>query len=109
MAVRPLRVLAALSLFATCRVTSGGATAAGAGHCAFTPAETIAAFNTLVDRIQRGHWSGVSASELNADAAELGPGLNVFVVDRQIVPTPAAFLESKPTRFPRPFSLQDAG
>src|SRR6201993_861826 len=30
-----------------------------AGHCTFTPAETIAAVNTLLARVETGHWSAV--------------------------------------------------
>ena len=28
-----------------------------AGHCAFTPAETITAVKTLLNRMQTGHWN----------------------------------------------------
>src|ERR1700731_287613 len=30
-----------------------------AGHCTFTPAETIAAVGTLLNRVETGHWSAV--------------------------------------------------
>ena len=78
-----------------------------AGHCAFTPAETIAAFNTLVERIDRGHWSGLAPTQLNADAAALGPAFNVISSPEGIVPAPPAYLAFQPTRFPRPFALDD--
>ncbi len=78
-----------------------------AGHCTFTPAETIAAFNTLVDRVDSGHWSGLAPSELNADAAALGPQDNVLLSSQGIVATPPAYLEFKPSPFPRPFALND--
>jgi hypothetical protein len=44
-----------------------------AGHCAFTPAETIAAAQTLINRLNTGKWDGVDASDLNNAAAALGP------------------------------------
>ena len=49
-----------------------------AGHCAFTPAETIAAVQTLVNRLDTGRWQDVHAIDLNKAAATLGPGFNIF-------------------------------
>jgi pimeloyl-ACP methyl ester carboxylesterase len=69
-----------------------------AGHCAFTPGETIAAFNALVHRIDTHHWSGVSPAALNDAAADLGPSFNNFA---------PAYLDFTPTAFPRPFSLDN--
>jgi pimeloyl-ACP methyl ester carboxylesterase len=71
-----------------------------AGHCTFTPAETVAAFNALVRKINNERWSGLSPAELNAAATTLGPTFNVL---------PAAFLDFTPTRFPRPFSVDHEG
>jgi pimeloyl-ACP methyl ester carboxylesterase len=71
-----------------------------AGHCAFTPAETIAAFNALIHRVNTGHWSGLDSATLNAAASSLGPQLNLL---------PAAFLQFRPTVFPRPFSINGEG
>jgi hypothetical protein len=71
-----------------------------AGHCTFTPAETIAAFNALVRKINNERWSGLSPADLNAAAAALGPTFNV---------APPAYLDFTPTRFPRPFSLDRDG
>jgi pimeloyl-ACP methyl ester carboxylesterase len=67
-----------------------------AGHCTFTPAETVAAFNALVRRLDTRQWSGISPAELNAAATALGPAANLL---------PPAYLSFTPTRFPRPFSL----
>jgi len=65
-----------------------------AGHCTFTPAETVAALQALISRINTGHWAGVTdPGTLNASAAALGP-LNV---------APAAFISFEPARFLRPF------
>jgi hypothetical protein len=65
-----------------------------AGHCAFTPAETFAALEALISRIDTGHWAGVTDTDtLNASATALGP-LNV---------APASFISFEPARFLRPF------
>ena len=42
---------------------------ARAGHCAFTPAETIAAVKTLLARLETGKWPEIDASDLNTIAA----------------------------------------
>src|ERR1700675_1057032 len=36
-----------------------------AGHCAFTPAETIAAVQKLINRLDTGRWHDADATELN--------------------------------------------
>jgi pimeloyl-ACP methyl ester carboxylesterase len=76
-----------------------------AGHCTFTPAETVTAFQTLINRLDTGRWSGTAPGDLNAAATQLGPGFNLFAVGNQIVPTPPAFLHFKPTKFLRPFDI----
>jgi pimeloyl-ACP methyl ester carboxylesterase len=75
-----------------------------AGHCAFTPAETIAAVETLVNRLDTGRWHDVEATDLNKAAALLGPGFNVFATSQgAIVPVPPAYIEFDPSRYLRPF------
>ncbi|MGC1620474.1 MAG: prolyl oligopeptidase family serine peptidase [Candidatus Acidiferrum sp.] len=75
-----------------------------AGHCAFTPAETVAAVETLVNRLETGKWHNVDASDLNNAAAALGPGFNLFVTTQgAVVPTPPAYLEFEPSPYLRPF------
>ena len=65
-----------------------------AGHCTFTPAETVAALEALISRIDTGHWAGVTDPDtLNASATALGT-LNV---------RPASFISFEPARFLRPF------
>jgi pimeloyl-ACP methyl ester carboxylesterase len=67
-----------------------------AGHCTFTPAETLTAFQTLIHRLDTGKWDGsVDPALLNQEAAALGPALNV---------APPAFLAFTPTQFLRPFT-----
>ena len=69
-----------------------------AGHCTFTPAETIAAFQTLVHRLDTGHWRDSTDPELmNAAATALG-ALNY---------APPSFIEYQPPRFLRPFDAGD--
>lgn len=70
-----------------------------AGHCTFTPAETIAAFNVIAHKMTTHTWSGVTPDELNAAALALGPVFNI---------APPAYLPYTPTAFPRPFSRADA-
>jgi pimeloyl-ACP methyl ester carboxylesterase len=68
-----------------------------AGHCTFTPAETIAAFKALIHRVNTGMWGdSTAADDLEAAAAALGPTYNI---------APPAFIAFQPTRFLRPFDL----
>jgi pimeloyl-ACP methyl ester carboxylesterase len=75
-----------------------------AGHCAFTPAETIAAVETLVARLDTGRWKNVDASDLNNAATALGPAFNLYVTTQgAVVPTPPAYIEFEPRPYLRPF------
>lgn len=74
-----------------------------AGHCAFTPAETIAAVEKLLARLDTGKWPNSEPDDLNAAAAALGPTFNIFFTSQGIVPTPPAFFEFRPGPFLRPF------
>jgi pimeloyl-ACP methyl ester carboxylesterase len=76
-----------------------------AGHCAFTPAETVTAAHVLLQRLNTGHWntSVLQPAQLNAAAAALGPALNVFESKKMLVPTAPAFLTFRPTQYLRPF------
>jgi pimeloyl-ACP methyl ester carboxylesterase len=78
-----------------------------AGHCAFTPAETIAAVEKLVDRLNTGRWHEPTAAELNASAAALGPAFNIFPTSAGVVPAPPAFIDFVPSPYLRPFDLGD--
>ena len=70
-----------------------------AGHCAFTPAETLTAFQTLIHRLDTGRWDGSTNSGLlNQEATALGPTLNI---------APPAFLNFEPTVFLRPFDARN--
>jgi pimeloyl-ACP methyl ester carboxylesterase len=79
-----------------------------AGHCAFTPAETIAAVEKLLDRLNTGSWHEPTAAQLNASAAALGPAFNIFATSTgTIVATPPAFIDFIPSPYLRPFDLGD--
>jgi pimeloyl-ACP methyl ester carboxylesterase len=67
-----------------------------AGHCTFTPAETISAFQALVGRIDTGKWTGTSPDALNDAASALGPTYDLAG------PSYVAF---QPTPFERPYDL----
>jgi pimeloyl-ACP methyl ester carboxylesterase len=66
-----------------------------AGHCTFTPAETISSLEALVGRIDTGKWK-TDPAELNAAAAALGPVLNT---------ASPSFLDLDPAPFLRPYDL----
>jgi len=81
-----------------------------AGHCAFTPAETITAVQTLENRMSTGQWDVPSPAAMNAQAAALdvnpsNPIYNIFSVNNTVVPTPPAFISYTPARYLRPFNL----
>jgi pimeloyl-ACP methyl ester carboxylesterase len=69
-----------------------------AGHCTFTAAETIAALQTLVHRLDTGGWDDSTApAAMNELAASLGPTLNRV---------PSAFIRFHPAAFLRPFDAR---
>jgi pimeloyl-ACP methyl ester carboxylesterase len=77
---------------------------ARAGHCAFTPAETIAAVLTLLGRLATGKWERVDATDLNAAGASLGPLFNIFPdATGALVRVQPAFVDFKPGPYLRPF------
>jgi pimeloyl-ACP methyl ester carboxylesterase len=79
-----------------------------AGHCAFTPAETITSVQRLLHRLLTGHWSDTSLTpaQMNSSAAALGPNFNIFVSGGNIVPVAPAFAAFQPTLYPRPYDLR---
>jgi pimeloyl-ACP methyl ester carboxylesterase len=76
-----------------------------AGHCAFTPAETIQAARTLINRLNTGSWNAtaLSPATMNAKAAALGPDYNIYPSGSGYAATPPAFLSYTPTNYLRPF------
>ena len=78
-----------------------------AGHCTFTPGETIAAVETLLGRLETGKWPRVDAADLNSAATALGPNFNIFGNGQGgVVPVPPAFVDFKPRRYLRPFDAE---
>jgi pimeloyl-ACP methyl ester carboxylesterase len=70
-----------------------------AGHCTFTPAETISAFRTLVHRLDTGRWEdSTDPGAMNSAAASLGSTFNV---------APPSFIDFHPARFLRPFDARN--
>ena len=76
-----------------------------AGHCAFTPAETITAVQALLSRLGTGHWPVLSPASLNSRAAALGSSYNIFSVSGQVQPAPPQFVRFQPPPYLRPFDL----
>jgi hypothetical protein len=70
-----------------------------AGHCTFTPAETVTAFQTLINRMDSGRWeNSTNPALMNQEATALGPTLNTV---------PPSFINFQPTVFLRPFDIRD--
>jgi pimeloyl-ACP methyl ester carboxylesterase len=80
-----------------------------AGHCQFTPAETISALQALLHRLDTGEWEGVDPKGLNTAASALqrvydeiqGPGTQPLLAP--------AFFEYVPAPFLRPFDSLSQG
>ncbi len=75
-----------------------------AGHCEFTPAETLTAFQQLSTRLITGKWGDLEDAVLNSEAESLGSDLNVLLIDGNLVPTAPAFLDFSSPPFLRPFN-----
>ena len=76
-----------------------------AGYCAFTPAETITAVQTLENRLSTGQWNVPAPAAMNAEAAALGPQYNIYSLNGTVYPTAPAFTGYTPARYLRPFDL----
>jgi hypothetical protein len=74
-----------------------------AGHCTFTPAETVAAVEALFARLKSGKWKGVTPVALNNVAVELGPSYNYLYLNNEYVYTSPAFEAYTSPKFLRPF------
>jgi len=72
-----------------------------AGHCAFTPAEVIAAVQVLLKRLDSGGWddAALKPAALNESAFAQGGSLNQFFGGT----APPAFRDFVPSEYPRPF------
>jgi pimeloyl-ACP methyl ester carboxylesterase len=76
-----------------------------ANHCIFTPAEQIAAFQVLFNRLDGGSWGTTEAASLNERAAALGAKYNGDQLPGSASPitVAAAFVAYAPPAFPRQF------
>jgi pimeloyl-ACP methyl ester carboxylesterase len=72
-----------------------------AGHCEFTPAETITALQTLLLRLSSGKWQDLTPKDLNKEAKALGSTYNVLEINGQLVNTAPEFVTFKPEEFLR--------
>ncbi len=72
-----------------------------AGHCEFTPAETITALQNLQTRISTGKWPNLSSSALNKQATALGSTYNILDINNNLVYTAPAFETYQPLQFLR--------
>jgi len=77
-----------------------------AGHCTFTPAETIAAVQVMLKRLDTGRWDdgALKPAALNASAASQDKSLNTFFG----AAAPPAFIDFNPAPYPRPFAKGSA-
>src|SRR5260370_679343 len=72
-----------------------------AGHCTFTPAETLVAFQTLIHRLNTGRLGdSTNRNLMNQEATALGSTYK---------PVPPAFIVFEPTVFLRPFDIRNEG
>ena len=78
-----------------------------AGHCAFTPAETITAAQALLRRLATGHWNdgALRPGSLNAAAAALGPDDNIFARQQRRGGHAPGVRDLPPDPLPPPFDL----
>jgi len=78
-----------------------------AGHCAFTPGETITSVRRLLHRMRTGRWQdgALTPASMNKAAVALGPAYNIFLSSGKVVPVAPAFAAFQPSRYPRPFDL----
>jgi pimeloyl-ACP methyl ester carboxylesterase len=72
-----------------------------AGHCEFTPAETITAMQTLELRLTSGKWQDLGISQLDNEATALGSTYNVISANGKLVATTPAFETYTPLQFLR--------
>ena len=74
-----------------------------AGHCAFTNAEIISAFQALIKRLDTGRWDDptLQPAAMNSHAAAQGASQNQILG----LSLPPAYVDFAPAAFPRPFAM----
>ena len=71
-----------------------------AGHCNFTSAETIAALQALIHRLDTGEWEGFEPEDLNETASDLARVYNFLFIGAP-APSPSSFVHYTPAPFLR--------
>ena len=71
-----------------------------AGHCAFTPADTIALVHVMIDRLDSGRWDDPALRPVALNTAALTEGSTNSFFGFAV---PPAFVDFKPGPYPRPF------
>jgi hypothetical protein len=85
-----------------------------AGHCSFTPAETLVAVQNLLVRLDTGKWPDLRDGTLNGEAAALiallgaVPFSETLDANNNLFVAPPAFDRFEPAQFLRPFDTFDA-
>ena len=74
-----------------------------AGHCEFTPAETIVAFAALSYRLDNGSWPELRSAVFNKSAKDLGAHYNVLLNNGKKVYVGPEYFKFKPGPFLRPY------
>jgi alpha-beta hydrolase superfamily lysophospholipase len=76
-----------------------------AGHCTLTSAETIAALEALIRRLDTGEWQGVDPAAMNAAASGLAPVYKFLFPGAPV--SPPSFVDYTSAPFLRPFDATD--
>ena len=76
-----------------------------AGHCEFTPAETLTAFAALTYRLDKGNWPDLNSPTLNDAAKALGSNYNVLLVNNKKIPAAPEYFKFTPGPFLRPYDM----
>lgn len=78
-----------------------------AGHCQFSPAETIVAFQGLISRLDTGNWPSLKPQDLNQAAKALGATFNVLFVNGHEVHVGPKYFEFAPAAFLREYDARN--
>jgi len=77
-----------------------------AGHCEFTPAETLVAFQALLTRLDTGDWPDLDSGKLNRQAKALGAKYNVLEANGKKVHVGPKYFKFKPAKFLRRYDTR---
>lgn len=74
-----------------------------AGHCAFTPAETIAAIQTVLNRLDKGRWDDAALRPTVMSSRATAVGASYQHYEAQFAGPPSS-VDFSPGPYPRPFA-----